>query len=162
MLISTDCCHLLKAGVQRLMDDREILFEKNPVPSIYCKDVSIITISANPSGVSTKRPVRITSVLKVTPLIITMPGSIPYSSDKTVPWNYVGDVYYHDVKQDWLADEDQVSEKVDPDVGNIVGTNKLTRSGRLFSPDISPPTARKPVVITPASVPAAIDRKSVV
>ena len=29
-------CHLLKAGVQRLMNDREILIEKNPVPTISC------------------------------------------------------------------------------------------------------------------------------
>ena len=27
-------CHLLKAGVQRLMDDKEILFEKTPIPNI--------------------------------------------------------------------------------------------------------------------------------
>ena len=45
---------------------------------------------------------------------------------------------------------------VDTDVSNIVRPAKVTRSGRLFSPDISPPAARKPVVITPASVPATI------
>ena len=78
-------CHLLKAGVQRLMDDREILIEKNPVPNIACKDVSITTISANPPRVSTERSVRITFVMKVTPLIITAPGPIPYSLDKIVP-----------------------------------------------------------------------------
>ena len=66
-------CQLLKAGVQRLMDDREILFQKTTVPTISCKDNSIITISANSLRVSTKRPIRITSVPKVTPLIITMP-----------------------------------------------------------------------------------------
>ena len=77
------CCHLLKADVQCLMDDREILIEKNLVPTIACRDVSIITISANPPRVSTKRTVRITSVPKITPLIITAPGPILYSSDKT-------------------------------------------------------------------------------
>ena len=113
------------------MDDKEILFEKTPVPTISYKDVSIVTISANPSRVSTKRPVRITPVPKVTPLIITMPGPIPYSSDKTAPWNYEGDVYYHSIKQDWLADEDSIFEKADPDISNIVGTTKITRSGRV-------------------------------
>ena len=78
-------CHLLKTGVQRLMDDRDNLFEKTPVLTISCKDISIITISANPPRVSTKRPVRITFVPKVTPLIIIMPGPISYSSDKTIP-----------------------------------------------------------------------------
>ena len=86
-------CYLLKAGVQRLMDDKEILFEKTPVTTTSCKDVSIITISANPPRVSTKRPVRITSAPKLAPLIITMPGPIPYSSDKVVPWNYGDDIH---------------------------------------------------------------------
>ena len=78
-------CPLLKAGVQRLMDDKEIMFEKTHVPTVSCEDIAIITISANPLRASAKRPVRITSFLKVTPLIITMPGPIPYSSDKAVP-----------------------------------------------------------------------------
>ena len=112
-------CHLLKAGVQCLMDDKEILFKKTPVLTVSYKDVSIITISANPSRVSTKIPVRITLVPKVSPLIITMPGPIPYSSDKTVPWNYGGDVYYHGVKQDWLADEDSIFEKADPTLATL-------------------------------------------
>ena len=66
---------LLKAGVQRLVDDKEILFEKTLVPTISCKDVSIITIFANPPRVSTKRPVRIICVPKVAPLIITTTAS---------------------------------------------------------------------------------------
>ena len=110
--------------VQRQMDDKEILFEKTPVPTVSYKDVSIVTISANPSRVSTKKPVRITSVPKVAPLIITMPGPIPYSSDKTVPWNYGGDVYYHGVKQEWLADEDSILEKADPDISDIAETTR--------------------------------------
>ena len=32
-------CHLLKEGIQRLIDDKEILFEKTPVTTISCKDV---------------------------------------------------------------------------------------------------------------------------
>ena len=121
------------------MTSKEILFEKLPLITSSYRDVSIITISDNPPRVSTKRPVRITSVLKVTPLIITIPGPISYSSDETVPWNYGGDVYYHGVKQDWLADEDSIFEKADPDINNIVGTIKITQSGRVFSPEISPP-----------------------
>ena len=48
-------CHLLKAGVQCLMDDKYILFEKTHVPTIAYKDVSIVTIFANPPRVSTKK-----------------------------------------------------------------------------------------------------------
>ena len=36
-----------------------------------------------------------------------------------------------------MSDED--TEDVDPNVGNIAGTNKVTRSRRIFSPKISPP-----------------------
>ena len=89
---------LLKAGVQCLMDDKEILFEKTSVPTVSCEDIAIITISTNPLRASAKRPVKITSIPKVTPLIITMPGPIPSSSDKDVPWNYGADVYYYNVK----------------------------------------------------------------
>ena len=108
------------------------MFEKVPLARNFCKDVSIITISGNPPRVSTKRLIRITYILKVTPLIITMLGPISYSSDKTVPWNYGADIYYHRVKQDLLTVEDQVSKKADPDIGNIVGTSKIT-GGRVFS-----------------------------
>ena len=125
-------CYLLKAGVQRLMDNKEILFEKTQFPTVLHEDVDIITISANPSKVSSKRPVRITSAPRIAPLIITFPVPVPYSSDKVVPWNYGADVYYHGVKQDLKTKE------VDPDISNIVGTIKITRSGRVFSPKISP------------------------
>ena len=45
------------------------------------------------------------------------------------------------------------TEEYDPDVGNIVGTSKITRSERVFSPEISPKTVNKPVVI-PSTIPA--------
>ena len=99
-LASPTSCPLLKAGVQYLIDNKEILFETTSVPTVSYNDVSIVTISANSSRVSTKRPVRITSAPKAAPLIITMPGPVPYTSDKTIPWNYGGDVYYHGIKQD--------------------------------------------------------------
>ena len=63
-------CPLLKIGIQRLIDNQEILFEKTPVLSTPVNDVSIITISANPSKVP-KRPVRITSAPKAAPLNTT-------------------------------------------------------------------------------------------
>ena len=80
-------------------------------------------------------------------MIITSPGPIPYSSDKVVPWNYGADVYYHGVKQDLLAIKNEVAEDTDPNIDNIVGTSKVTRSGRIFSPKISPKTIATLVVI---------------
>ena len=47
-------------------------------------------------------------------------------------------------------------EEADTDVSNIVGSRKVTRSGRLFSPEISPPTVQKPVVIPSASMSASV------
>ena len=34
---------------------------------------------------------------------------------------------------------DEQNEKVDPSIVNIAGTSNITRSGRIFSPEISPP-----------------------
>ena len=96
-LSSPTVCPLLKTGIQRLIDNKEILFESTPISPVPVEDISIITISANSSRVS-KKPVRITSVPKATPLIITMPGPVPYELDKTVSWNYGGDICYHGIK----------------------------------------------------------------
>ena len=52
-------------------------------------------------------------------------------------------MYYHGVKQALKSEE--------ADISNIVGASKVTRSGRLFSPEISPSTVHKPVVIPSAS-----------
>ena len=52
---------------------------------------------------------------------------------KAVPWNYGVEVYYHGIKQDYWINENKNY------VTNIVGASKVTRTGRIFSPDISPP-----------------------
>ena len=93
-------CHLLKSGVQRLMDSKEILFEKTVVPLVHTEEVAIITIFDNSSKAPSRKPVRITSVPRVAPVIITVLGPIPYTSDKAVPWHYGVDVYFHGVKQE--------------------------------------------------------------
>src|ERR1044072_6249405 len=74
---------------------------------------------------------------RVAPLIITSPRPVPYSSDKAIPWNYGADVYYHGVKQDPLTIEDLTIEASIPDIDNITGSSKVTRTGRVFSPEIS-------------------------
>ena len=78
-------CRLLKLGVQYLIDSKEILFEKTLVPVVPYEDIAIITISTNPYKVSSRRPVRITSAPRITPLIIIFPGPVPYASEKAVP-----------------------------------------------------------------------------
>ena len=102
-------------------DGQQINFvRENLVPVVPSEDIAIITIPANPSKVSLRRPVRIISAPRIAPLIITVPGPVLYVSDKAVPWHYGADVYYHDIKQD-LKDEE-----ADPDIDNIVKTRKIT------------------------------------
>src|ERR1043165_5213903 len=76
---------------------------------------------------------------RVAPLIITSPRPVPYSSNKAILWNYGAKVYYHGVKQDPLTFEDLTAEATILDIDNITGSSKVTRTGRVFSPEISPP-----------------------
>ena len=76
------------------------MFEKTMIALVPIQDVSIITISANPSKASSRKPVRITPVPRIAQLIIIVPNPIQYTSNKAVPWHYGADVYYHGVKQD--------------------------------------------------------------
>ncbi|XP_058754998.1 uncharacterized protein LOC131628147 [Vicia villosa] len=107
-------CENLKRGIQGWRDRRTIMFEKIPSVENLCEGFS--------RG-----------------LKIEDPGPISYSSDKAIPWNYGAEVYIQGVKQELVADK--VAEDTNPDVGNISGTSKVTRSGRVFSPEISPNTA---------------------
>src|ERR1051325_2174076 len=97
--------------------------------------------------------IRITSsdpAPRVAPLIITSPKAIPYSSDKAIPWNYGAEVYYHGVKQEPLTIEEIEVEATNPVIDNITGSSKVTRTGRVFSPEISPPKDTS----TPIRIPA--------
>ncbi|KAI5400154.1 hypothetical protein KIW84_065178 [Lathyrus oleraceus] len=123
-------CLKLRNGIQRLIDDRTILFERIPKAENTVEEISVIARSKVPVKIiATRVPVKITVGPKVAPLIITAPGPVPYSSSKAIPWNYGGDVYIHGIKQ--------VGNSANPN--DIVGTSKVTRSGRIFSPEISPP-----------------------
>ena len=68
-----------------------------------------------------------------------MLGPVPYQSSKTIPWNYGGEIFYYGVKQ--IETVQEISEEENPDIGNIAGTSKITRSGRILSPEIAPPRA---------------------
>ena len=70
-----------------------------------------------------------------------MPGPVPYKSNKMVPWNYGGEIYYHGIKHIEQIAEEESSEEDNSDISNIAGISKVTRSGRIFSPEIAPPTA---------------------
>ena len=124
---------------------RETSFKQSVLISTdhTAEEVSIVTIFNNPPKALSKKPIKIMSTQKIAPIIITVPGPLPYTSDKAVPWHYGADVYVLGVKQKF---------DTSTSVSNITGPAKITRSGRLFSPDISPPVIQKPLIITPASV----------
>ena len=69
-----------------------------------------------------------------TPLTITLPGPIPYSSENVVPWHYGSDVYYHGVKQEGKLSEDKPSENTSLNVDNFASAGRITISGRVYSP----------------------------
>ncbi|KAI5444408.1 hypothetical protein KIW84_012872 [Lathyrus oleraceus] len=66
------------------------------------------------------------------PLTITLPGPIPYSNEKVVPWHYGSDVYYHGVKQEEKPFEEMPCVDENLNVDNLVGRSKITRRGRVF------------------------------
>ena len=117
--------------------------KKTVVPFVPVEDVSVVTIFNNPIKALPRKPVQI---MTVAPVVITVPGPLPYESDKAVPWHYGADVYVLGVKQEF---------DTSTGVSNITGPAKVTHSGRLFSPDIAPPVIRRPLIITPASAPVS-------
>src|SRR4051812_20077758 len=145
-------CENLRMGIQKWMDHRIIMFERLPSMDDLCEvfsngmrieDVSVV--SNIPLKIPTKAPFKISATPKVASVIITSPTPFPYSSDKAVPWSYDTNVYVHGVKQDTLTEE--AMNFTTPSVDNIVGTSKITRSGRIFSPKISPNVATNPVQV---------------
>ena len=110
------------------------------------EDVCII--SRTPVRITSKGPVKITAEPRVAPLIITAPEPIPYSYNKAIPWNYKADVYYHGVKQEPLVVKSEDTRVTDPNVDNIFKSSKVTRSGRVFSLEISPKTIATLVRVT--------------
>ena len=90
------------------------------------KEVAVISIPYT--------PVNIPASARPTPLTITLPGHIPYSSKNVVPWYYGSDVYYHGVKQEGKPSKDRPGEDASLNVDNFVGTERITRSGRIYSP----------------------------
>ncbi|KAI5444251.1 hypothetical protein KIW84_012756 [Lathyrus oleraceus] len=119
-------CEILKASIQTLMNqgiliiDRpftikdvstlEILYDEVP-PMQIPYNLSQLTLSANP----------------VTPMIIAVPTLFPYKDTGVVPWMYDTPVYIHGQKV-----QAKLIKSDDP-LRNIVGTDGVTRSGRIFA-----------------------------
>ncbi|KAI5420437.1 hypothetical protein KIW84_044288 [Lathyrus oleraceus] len=81
-------------------------------------------------------PKRIPTPARLVPLVVTLPGPVPYSSEKVVPWHYGSDVYYHGVKQVFILipSKKEEVEKEDVNAGDFSSFGRITRSGRVFAP----------------------------
>ena len=133
------------------MDNHIILVVKTPPIENSFQDLELEEVSiiyGTPIRITVKGPVNITAKPRVSSIIITALGPIPYSSDKVIPWNYGADVYYHGVKQEPLTVESEGIEVTDSNVDNIYGTSKVTRRRNVSSPEISPKTTATPVRVT--------------
>ncbi|XP_058775062.1 uncharacterized protein LOC131649314 [Vicia villosa] len=84
----------------------------------FCTDCTTI------SSVCDKIPIP----ARAPPLVITLPGPVPYTSERAIPWNYGGEVFYQGAKYEVKAPVEK------EDVDNVVGIGRMTRSGRIFNP----------------------------
>lgn len=122
----SDGCDKLKCGIQKLIDEGSLQCEKiEKDTKVVEKEISVISIPYSLANIpAPARPA---------PLTIIVPSPIPFSSEKAIPWHYGSDVYYHGVKQvDLPKGESSIDESLN--VENFAGVGKITRSGRVYTP----------------------------
>lgn len=120
-------CDNLKFGTQSLIDEGFLQCDKVMKDGkIEVKEVSVISIPYTLANIPVPaRPV---------PLAITLPSPILYSIKKAIPWHYGLDIYYHGVKQEDPLFQEESSIKESLNVENFAGVGRITRSGRVYSP----------------------------
>lgn len=82
-------CEELKMGIQCMIDQGRIQFDRIQ-KSRGVSDVATITIPYDPILVPVPE--------KKSPLIITVPGPLPFESTKAIPWSYGAEVFYQGEK----------------------------------------------------------------
>lgn len=80
----------LKMGIQCLIDQSRIQFDRIQKD---CDDSDVATITIPYDPISVPVPA------KKSPLIITVPGPLPFESTKAIPWSYGAEVFYQGEKQ---------------------------------------------------------------
>ncbi|XP_050877309.1 uncharacterized protein LOC127081066 [Lathyrus oleraceus] len=133
-----DQCGEFKICLQRLMDQRVIMFTRAKID----EDVVVIMLVFDqerlpkPFVVPYRRNVDLEPVKKIEPMIIYVPTPFSFDSTKAVPWNYEPIVYV--VNKPVILKEQ--------DVTNIAGASSVTRSGRVFAPEVIPNKESAPTV----------------
>ncbi|XP_058759650.1 uncharacterized protein LOC131632957 [Vicia villosa] len=135
-------CADLKGMVQKLMDEGPLQFYRR-LRGAKNEDgeVSVISIPYEPDApisiqVPIQIPVSIPYEEQPAALMITVPGPIPYESEKAIPWHYVSDVYYYGTKEEGEPSKENFVEAAVANTDNFAGTGRITRSGRVFPPQL--------------------------
>ncbi|XP_058763228.1 uncharacterized protein LOC131636633 [Vicia villosa] len=129
--LCTDCmaissvCDKVKSGVQELIDSGYLQFERVQHLEMVENEVNVASIPYTPANIPVPA--------KAPPLVITLSGPVPYNSEKVVPWNYGGEVFYQGAKYEIKMPVEK------EDVDNVVGVGRMTRSGRIFNPPQNTP-----------------------
>ncbi|XP_058766815.1 uncharacterized protein LOC131640439 [Vicia villosa] len=124
--LCTDCmaissvCDKGKSGIQQLIDNGYLQFEHVRHPELVKNEVNVVSIPYTPA--------KIPIPARAPPLVITLPGPVPYTSERAIPWNNGAEVFYQGTKHEI---EIPVEKE---DVDNVVGIGRMTRSGRIFNP----------------------------
>ncbi|XP_058765542.1 uncharacterized protein LOC131639041 [Vicia villosa] len=119
-LADASVCDNVKSGVQQLIDNGYLQFEHVRCPKVVENEVNVVSIPYTPA--------RIPIPARAPPLVITLPGPVPYTSERAIPWNYGSEVFYQGTKHEI---EIPVEKE---DVDNVVGIGRMARSGRIFNP----------------------------
>ncbi|XP_058745783.1 uncharacterized protein LOC131618617 [Vicia villosa] len=119
-MVTPSVCDKVKGGIQQLMDSGYLEFEHVRRPEMVESEVNVASIPYTP----TKIPIP----ARAPPLVITLPGPVPYTSERAIPWNYGGEVFYQGAKYEVKAPVEK------EDVDNVVGIGRMMRSGRIFNP----------------------------
>ncbi|XP_058746121.1 uncharacterized protein LOC131618991 [Vicia villosa] len=119
-MVTSSVCDKVKDGIQQLIDSGYLQFERVRRPEMVENAVNVASIPYTPA--------KIPIPARAPPLVITSPGPVPYTSEKAIPWNYGGEVFYQGAKYEVKAPVEK------EDVDNVVGIGRMTRSGRIFNP----------------------------
>ncbi|XP_058764798.1 uncharacterized protein LOC131638262 [Vicia villosa] len=119
-MVTSSVCDKAKGGIQQLMDSGYLQFEGVRRPEKAENKVNVASIPYTPA--------KIPIPARAPPLVITLPGPVPYNSEKAIPWNYGGEVFYQGAKYEVKAPVEREG------VGNVVGIGRMIRSGRIFNP----------------------------
>ncbi|KAI5398775.1 hypothetical protein KIW84_064234 [Lathyrus oleraceus] len=127
-----------KIYLQHLMDQRVIQFTRAKID----KDVAVIVPVFDQERlpklfvVPYQRNVDLEPMKKIEPMVIYVPALFSFDSTKAVPWNYEPVVY--------VGNKPVILKE--PEVTNIAGASGVTRSGRVFAPEVIPHKESAPTV----------------